>query len=207
MERQGRWEPIGFLDDEETIAESGPQAPEALIARKTRTYNWGAQDINHVSVRYFANLGAGAVTTLPAAAFPAPVSLVLEFESSDGFGAVLHCPKKITHEGYYRRGFKKLAKENAKAILESAPEVKERNFWVVTDTYTTTDVWTNAWGAKGKSVKMGFNTVGLTRAFGGGEIGPTGGFFTHEASAETDWDHVQTNVSSRRNDRDIPNTL
>ncbi|KAK4220863.1 hypothetical protein QBC38DRAFT_462115 [Podospora fimiseda] len=106
------------------------------MAPETLADNWGPKKSYLVKSRTFsAGVGASA---LPAG-FPASVNLVIEFEHSTDFGAVLHCTQDVIHKGYYHlEPFRQWGKANAKKLLELAPDVKEHGFWVVSDTYSTT---------------------------------------------------------------------
>jgi hypothetical protein len=53
------------------------------------------------------------------------------------------------------------------------PDVKTDGFWMVTDTYSTTDVSIITWSGQDRHVQMGFD-VDVAPA---GEIGPSGEFY------------------------------
>ena len=189
LDEHGRWEPIAYLDDPKSLSEAGLSVPQTLVPRRARKFAWGPKKSSSVNL---SKVGLEAGVSTIAAGFPASVKLVLDFESTSDYGAVLHCPEQVICEGYHRRGLLQWAKKNAKALLKVAPDIEEEGeFWIVTDTYATTDVWVNAWTGRGKHVMMGFN-VDLS-AIGAGEIGPSCEF-SRENHASAEWDHTEAEV-------------
>lgn len=189
----GKWVPLIFLDDTENLAHNGLTFLENTVAQRPIKHEWGPKTSSSVAC---SNLGANAgASTLPAG-FPAEVNLVLEFQSSSEFGAVLHCPKSVIEEAYYqnqRHLFKNWAKQNAQKLLELWPEVKKHGFWVVMSTYSTTDVWLNAWRGREKQIHMGFSVdvAGL------GKIGPSGEFYKGESGGGWTRNTAEVNLGRR----------
>ena len=185
IDRLGRWAPVTYIDDEELLTEVGLSLPSALTSRTPRTHTWGPKVSTLVNVR---RLGVNLGAPIPAG-FPASVKLVLDFTSSSSFSSILHCPKSVTHEGYYHPGvFQKWAEKNAEKILELVPDVKEHGFWMVTDTYSTTDVRVITWSDRNQHVQMGFDL----EVAPAGEIGPSGEFF--EGASAGEWHTAKAKV-------------
>lgn len=182
----GRWAPITYIDDEELLTEAGLSPPGPLSLRTPRTHTWGPKTSALVNISKFGTrLGASAIP----AGFPVSVKLVLDFASSSSFSSILHCPKSVTHEGYYhRKAFLKWAENNAQKLLQLVPDVKEHGFWVITDTYSTDDARIITWSGREKHVQMGFD-VDVSPA---GEIGPSGEFF--EGASAGEWHRTEAEV-------------
>jgi hypothetical protein len=83
--------------------------------------------------------------------------------------------------------FKDWAENNTQKLLELVPNVKY-GFWLVTDTYSTTDVHITTWGGREKYVQMGFN-VDITPV---GEFGPSAEFSRGNSAGE--WHRIEAEV-------------
>lgn len=123
LDDRGRWQPVIYdITDQASLKAKGFKAPSGLARIPSRTHTWGPKKSTSVSCTKPA-ITAG-VSALPAA-IPVGASIVLDFQTSSNFGAVLHCPQTVVEEGYFHRNpFLDWAKSNAAAILSSQPEVK-----------------------------------------------------------------------------------
>lgn len=187
LDRLGRWAPIAYIDDPASLTAAGLTTPSALTPRTPQAHTWGPKKSTLVSIR---KLDLTSKPGIEAAIFPASVKLALEFSSGSEFSAILHCSEPVTHRGYYHRSpFKKWAEDSAQKLLDLVPDVKEHGFWMVTDTYSTSDVRINAWREKGQRVQMGFKIHVLPA----GEIGPSGDFV--EGFTSGGWQRTKANVS------------
>lgn len=186
-----QWQPIADLTDVNDLQKKGLTEPADLIAAKDSSHEWGPKLSHSVrSAKLNVNLGASGA----AAGIPAEASVSYEFWSLLDHGAILYCPSKVFQQGYhYRHEFVQWAKANAKQLAKIRPEVKDDGFYVVTSTYTTDDIWINAWSEQGKKVAMGFKVS----AVGAGEVAPSGEFF--KAEGASGWTHATPEVCTGGN--------
>lgn len=178
----GQWQPIAKdLTDVEALQLQGFTEIGTLDPALPRKHEWGPKISNAVT---FSKTSLKAGASAAPAGIPAHASTLYDYTSSTEFGAILVCPEKVHQEGYYHRDpFKKWAQANAEAILKAQPDAKTDGFWVVTTTFSTTDVWTNAWTSKGTHVSLAFKVD----VVGAGEIAPAGEFY--RADSASGWNH------------------
>lgn len=113
--------------------------PHRRVPDKRR---WGPLTSNHVSERN-VQLGAGVDGT--SFGLPASVSIVTEYSTKGGFGAVLMCDDDVVVEGYDVRGpIERWIRENRLAFAK-IPDLKEHGVVCSTWTYSSENVHLNVW--------------------------------------------------------------
>ena len=145
----GKWQPIiRDINDKVTLRKLGFTFPSTLLRMPDRRHKWDLLTSNSTFCTKDA-IGAG-VSALPAGV-PVGASIILDYQTSSDFGALLHCPEEVVEDGYFHHDvFSRWAKENAEQILQTQPEVKSKFVWVVTGVWATSDPGSmRGWGTKG----------------------------------------------------------
>lgn len=162
----GQWQPIVAITDKEALSKGGYKPVGPLVKARSSEFVW--QDITSEGVinnKGSFDIGADG----SAAAVPVAGSMTFSLESSVQSGAVLLCNTSVHRKGFAHEGpLRDWGKANANAILRNCKDARDRGFWVVKTTWTTADVWTNAWKDSQKQVSIGFRA----RAVAAGELAP-----------------------------------
>ncbi|CZR67963.1 uncharacterized protein PAC_17862 [Phialocephala subalpina] len=92
-----------------------------------------------------------------AAGFPVDVSLLWSYHHSSDFGAIQICTDQVINESYRQKvPFSRWANnENTKVLLKDCPDIKAHGFFIITSTWSTTDVLTAAWTNPEHHVEIG----------------------------------------------------
>ncbi|KAH8903390.1 hypothetical protein BR93DRAFT_885494 [Coniochaeta sp. PMI_546] len=123
--------------------------PHRRVPDKRR---WGPLTSNHVSERN-VQLGAGVDGT--SFGLPASVSIVTEYSTKGGFGAVLMCDNDVVVEGYDVRGpIERWIRENRLALAKIL-DLKEHGVVCSTWTYSSENVHLNVWEDSETKVVVG----------------------------------------------------
>lgn len=190
LDDQGKWNPIiSNIEDTAELQQTGLPflVPRPLVPMHPQSHTWGPKTATNMIYRRTAFSGAADAT---AAGFPAEVKMVLDFSAKTNFGAILHCARQVTEEGFYHTDpFLQWAKTNAQALISACPDVKRHGVWVVTSTFGTQEADILAWVDKGRTASMGFK-LAVPAA---GEIGPSGEFVKGGSAGE--WNHDALDVS------------
>lgn len=166
IDTSGQWQPIVDITDKDALAQGGYTPVRPLVKARSSEFIW--KDITSEGVHSSKCSVASAVDG-SAAGVPVAGSMTFNLESSIKSGAVLLCNTSVHRKGFaHREPLRDWGKANAKAILRNCGETWNRGFWVVKTTWTTADVWTNAWKDSQKQVTIGFKA----RAAAVGELAP-----------------------------------
>lgn len=189
IDELGQWQPITDLANESTLHAARFSIAKTVVKFKTRKHEWGPKVSEAVRfTKVELDMGASGVP----AGIPLEASMLVDYQTTTDFGAILVCPSTVVQEGYYHRNpFSQWAQENASAILKAQPDVKTDGFWIVTSTYAAADIWINAWRSKDHHVTIGFKAG----AAAVGEIAPSGEFY--RADSASGWIHPLVEVRNR----------
>lgn len=186
LNRLGQWQPIADLTNTDDLDEKKLKYPASLTRAPGRKHEWGPKCSNSVRQK---KLGASVAGSGAAGGIPVEAAVTYEFWSLTSFGALLVCPNKVNQQGYYHEDpFRAWARDNAEGILKVCKDAKEYGFWVVTTTFSTDDVWINAWSSKETRVTMGFKTAVVEA----GEVAPSGEFYRGDSASG--WTHSEKEV-------------
>lgn len=124
-----RWQPITKVNDTAALtAALGTYEPlsMALALMPPQEMAWGPKASRRMK---YTKIQASGSVPGQATGTPVSVSVRYDFQSLSDFGAILHCPDKVQHQGYYHRDvFLKWAQGNAAKIMEKFPDVKNDGF-------------------------------------------------------------------------------
>jgi hypothetical protein len=122
---------------------------------------------------------------------PADTSIAIKYTTSGDFGAVLICADTVTIERTdYRDPFGVWLKENAAKLLSDYPVLKSRGVYVVTTTYSCSDVYINAWNNPQDEITVGFRV----NASGIGSTAPPLAWMP--GNSQHSWTHFVSGVRS-----------
>ncbi|KIX99729.1 uncharacterized protein Z520_04365 [Fonsecaea multimorphosa CBS 102226] len=149
--------------------------------KEPETRRWDPLSSSDVEERSI-NLGAGVDGT--SFGLPASASLMTEYSTNTGFGAVLICDGDVIVEGYdVQKPFERWIRDN-KLALSKVPELKEHGIVCSTWTYSSESIHLNVWQDSENVVRVGckVGAEGIAKANAGGSW-VTG----HSGSSWTDW--------------------
>ncbi len=102
------------------------------------------------------------------------------YTTSKKVGAILMCSNPVKKEMYWDKGrFTEWAKKNAQKIFENHIDAKKRGFFIVTTTFTASEIALNASVSEGKEVSIGFKATVVDV----GEISPSSEWYSGEAAS------------------------
>jgi hypothetical protein len=100
------------------------------------------------------------------------------------------CPKLVTHDQvYHKEPFRTWATANAQTLLRKHPDVKKHGFYIVTSTFSTTEMSLNAWTNPERKISIGFRSTFVPV----GEIAPSSEWYSAESASG--WNHYVAKVS------------
>ncbi|KAI5925554.1 hypothetical protein F4810DRAFT_55962 [Camillea tinctor] len=183
LDHNGTWRQLLDLTDKHAVEDAGYLSVDGANPASARItqYSWGPKHTDTVS---YTKLDIKAGVSGISLGIPAEASVLIDFKLEKDFGAVLLCAEKVEKSSFHHLNpFRRWAFSNAVKVLQEFPDVEKYGFHIVTTTYSTTDVYINAWGSKANSVALGFQ-AGMTPA---GEIAPVAE--SYRASSASNWNH------------------
>jgi hypothetical protein len=200
----GNWNPVADLTsgNEGLSTVFSPFPSDQLVLAPEQTQTWGPKVGQQTTCRMIDL--KQSVSLAMVAGIPADVGSCFRFENSDVSGSVLLVQGPVVHRRYYHESpFKRWVADNEKAILAARPEVIEYGLWVVTSTWSASEVAVNCWREQRRGVDVGFNV----RVVEIGELAPKGAWFN--AGEADGWikvtgSEVRVNHQRLRTSRNLP---
>lgn len=189
IDDKGLWYDIIDLTDQDALAAGGYTVPAHLDASEPDLFIWGhikssGVKSNQIVVEAGADGGGGV-----------GAKVQLDFSSENESGAVLVCNTPVVLERLQSaNALKKWAKSNSRRILKNYPMVSQFGFNVAQATWSSEDVYINAWVGKQKSLSIGGMVMAANTASGSASVS-----YKHDTSAGG-WNHpVSTTVFNAQN--------
>jgi hypothetical protein len=115
------------------------------------------------------------IRSIRPAGIPRNVKVVLKYSTSEPFGAILLTNGVVFRDSvYHREPYKSWCKTNARQMILTWPDIRERGLWVVTETHSASQASINAWKDSKKEVLVGFSQGFIPV----GESGPVSNWYT-----------------------------
>lgn len=184
----GRWVDIVDITDAKKLKAEG-YTPFRLPVIETEFQTWGPHEaaaVNSNEIKFEGEVSAASF------GFPADIGGVVEYSTTDDFGAILMCYDKVAAEGYDDRDrFSEWLRDNAKIIMKKHTEVKKRGVCAAMRTYSAKDIYIEAWDNPERKIRLGFK-LGAT---GAGSVSPERSWSKkHSGNAWRAWDEGEKRV-------------
>jgi hypothetical protein len=156
-----RWHPLLDLTDAKAIQAAGLPPIQSQVQSEPELSTWGPQTASTVDGE---KINIKAEADASSLGLPADFGAAYEYTSNKGFGAILMCDDKVVAEGFdLRSPFLTWMKQNSKPLLSKFPDIKSNGLCAVTWTYSSKDIYINAWEEASNKVMIGFK-AGATGA-------------------------------------------
>lgn len=157
IDNSGIWQTIVDTTDAGEVNGKGFSELGSVAKMRASKRYWGPKTSDSINIK-LTEVKAGT-SGLPAG-IPADVSVLWTYSHSADFGAILLCPEEVALAGFSQKSpFREWARENAQLILKNAPDAKEHGIFIITSTYSTTEVFTTAWRNNQNIVEVGAKAV------------------------------------------------